>query len=303
MLFLGEIIALSTVLCWTISVQFFEAASKRIGVTPVNIIRIFTALLLFSGYMLLKKGTLLPVDFPVRSWVLLSLSGVIGFFLGDICLFKALVELGPRITLVIFSLAAPVSAIIGWFFLDETYILSQWTGMMVTLTGVSIVILEKGNGQKGDLTQRAITLKGLIFGILAMLGQAVGFVLSKSGMQTPDGYLDAFASTQVRALAAFICFWALFTMTGKWGNVVRGLKDRKAVSFTATGAVIGPFLGVSLSLLTLHYLPTGIASTFLSLTPVAIIPFAVFIHKEHVSLRAAAGAVIAVFGIYLLSAF
>ncbi|MCP4671749.1 MAG: EamA family transporter, partial [Desulfobacula sp.] len=70
--------------------------------------------------------------------------------------------------------------------------------------------------------------------------------------------------------------------------------------FTAIGSAVGPFLGVSLSLLVLHYLTTGVASTFLSLVPIFIIPFSIFLHKEHVSIRAAAGAVIAVFGIYLL---
>ncbi len=50
----------------------------------------------------------------------------------------------------------------------------------------------------------------------------------------------------------------------------------------------------------LQYLTAGVASTFLSLTPVCIIPFAIYIHKEHVSLRAFAGAVIAVAGIWLL---
>lgn len=69
---------------------------------------------------------------------------------------------------------------------------------------------------------------------------------------------------------------------------------------TATGAVIGPFVGVSLSLMVLHYLTTGVASTFLSLTPVCIIPFSIYIHKESVSMRAFAGAVVAVAGLWLL---
>lgn len=269
---------------------------------PVNIIRIFTALVLFSGYMMVTHGVPLPLDFPLRAWMLLSLSGIIGFFLGDICLFQALVEIGPRITMVIFSLAAPVSALIGWVFLGEDYAVMQWAGMGVTLTGVSIVILEKNHGGDGNRANRTITPKGLFFGICAMMGQAVGFVLSKSGMQTDDGFLDAFAATQVRALAAFACFVLFFTLTRKWGVVGRAVQDRRAVALTATGSVLGPFIGVSLSLLTLHYLTTGVASTILSLTPVAIIPFAVFVHKEHVSMRAVSGALIAVAGIWLLTA-
>lgn len=40
---IGEFIALTMVLCWTVSVQFFEAASRRIGALAVNIIRIACA--------------------------------------------------------------------------------------------------------------------------------------------------------------------------------------------------------------------------------------------------------------------
>jgi hypothetical protein len=77
----GELIALITVLCWTVSVQFFEAASKRVGATPVNIIRITIALILFSGYLYIKNGYLIPLEFPIRAWFYLGLSGAEGFFL------------------------------------------------------------------------------------------------------------------------------------------------------------------------------------------------------------------------------
>ena len=302
--FVGETIALTTVLCWTISVQCFEAASKRIGVTSVNIIRLFIALLIFGLLLYYKNGTFIPIHFPRHAWIYLGLSGFIGFFLGDIFLFKALVENGPRVTMLIYSLSAPTAAIIGWIFLGESYVMHQWIGMSITLCGVCLVILERNKNEISPTKRkkRNISLIGTFYGLGAMLGQAGGYVLSKLGMQTDSGYLDPFSATQIRALAAFFCFMLLFTVTQRWGKVQLALRDRTAVFFTAAGSVAGPFLGVSLSLLVLHYLTTGVASTFLSLVPVFIIPFSIFIHKEHVSVRACAGAVIAVFGIYLLTA-
>ena len=297
---IGELIALTTVLCWTVSVQFFEAASKRIGALAVNIIRISCALVLFSALLLFRNGQLIPLDFPMHAWIYLSLSGGIGFFLGDIFLFKALVALGPRLSLLIFSLSAPASAIIGWIFLDEVYTPIQWTGMLITLSGVGLVIMEKPAAPVQGKTRRTANLTGVLFGIGAMLGQAVGYVLSKRGMQVDQGYLDAFSATQIRAIAAFACFLVFFTLTRRWQVVTSGIRDSKAVLMTATGALIGPFIGVSLSLLVLHFLTTGVASTFLSLTPVCIIPFSIYIHKESVSLQAFAGAFVAVAGIWLL---
>jgi drug/metabolite transporter (DMT)-like permease len=298
----GELIAITTVLCWTISVQFFEAASKRVGATPVNIIRLTVALMLFSLLLFFRYGYIFPVNFPLSAWFYLSLSGIVGFFIGDIFLFKALVEIGPRVAMLIFSLSAPTAALIGWLFLDEIYVLHQWVGMFVTLFGVGIVILQRNQkaSKPSKLKIRDISLKGVLFGFGGMFGQASGYVLSKTGMQTESGYLDAFSATQIRAIAAFICFLVFFTVTGKWGNVKAAVRNTTAVLFTAIGSAIGPFLGVSLSLLILHYMTTGVASTFLALVPVFIIPFSIFLHKEHVSIRAVAGAVTAVFGIYLL---
>ena len=247
MFYTGELIALITVLCWTVSVQFFEAASKRVGATSVNIIRIIIALILFSTYLYIKNGYIIPLEFPIRAWFYLGLSGAVGFFLGDICLFKALVELGPRMALLIFSLSAPTAAIIGWVFLAEIYLPFQWVGMLVTLTGVCVVILEKESPYTLPYkkTRQMVSFKGVMFGIGAMLGQAVGYVMSKAGMQTDTGFLDAFAATQIRALAAFVCFVLYFTLTRKWGDVTAAIRDTRALVFTATGSVIGSFIGVS----------------------------------------------------------
>lgn len=299
---IGEAIALSAVLCWTVSVQFFEAASREVGSTPVNIIRIFVALVLFSIFLFIRDGSIVPLHFPIEAWFYLSLSGIVGFFIGDIFLFKALVELGPRVAMLLHSLAAPSAAVIGWLLLDETYQSIQWLGILVTVMGVAVVVLEKtgkAESEKG-LRIRKASGKGLLFGVLAMLGQAGGYVLSKAGMQTDSGYLDAFAATQVRAIAAFFCFLAFFTLTHKWRNVKTACANRRAFIFTSVGAFIGPFLGVSLSLQVLHYLSSGVAATYLSLVPICIIPFSILIHREHVSVKSFGGAAIAVFGIYLL---
>jgi drug/metabolite transporter (DMT)-like permease len=300
--YVGELLALATVLCWSISVQFFEAASRRIGPVPVNIIRIGVALLLFGTVLSVRNGSPIPLDFPLHGWIYLSLSGIVGFFIGDIFLFKALVDLGPRLAMLIYSLSAPTAAVIGWLVLSEHYLPAQWLGILITISGVCLVIMERtpDRAAPGRLHVRNVSIRGFTYGILAMLSQAVGYLLSKVGMMTGSGYLDAFSSTQIRAIAAFICLCLYFSLTGKWGHVRKAAADVRALAYTSMGAVVGPFLGVSLSLLILHYLTAGVAATFLSLVPIFMIPFAVFLHKEHVSFRAILGTVIAIFGIYLL---
>lgn len=300
-LYIGELAAFGTALCWTFGSQFFEAAGKRVGPLSVNLIRLLLALLLFCILSLLTKGTLYPVNFPVHAWIWLGLSGIVGFALGDLFLFKAFVEIGPRISMLIMTLTAPLSAIMGLTFLNEKYLLPQWIGMIVTLLGVSWVILERSNNNQNTKRKtRIITKSGIIYAFLGTFGQATGYILSKYGMMINNEYLDPFAATQIRVIAGTVGFMIIITINRSWSNVMIALKNKSAMGFMFGGAFLGPFLGVSLSLLALHYITAGVASTITALVPILIIPSVMFVGKEHVSIRAFAGAIIAVAGVFLL---
>jgi drug/metabolite transporter (DMT)-like permease len=300
-LYIGELAAFGTALCWTFGSQFFEAAGKRVGPLSVNLIRLLLALLLFCILSLLMHGTLYPIDFPAHAWIWLGLSGIVGFALGDLFLFKAFVEIGPRISMLIMTLTAPLSALMGLTFLNEKYLLPQWIGMIITLIGVSWVILERSNNNQNTKRKtRIITKSGIIYAFLGTLGQATGYILSKYGMMINNEYLDPFAATQIRVIAGTVGFMIIITINRSWSNIMIALKNKSAMGFMFGGAFLGPFLGVSLSLLALHYITAGVASTITALVPILIIPSVMFIGKEHVSIRAFAGAIIAVAGVFLL---
>ena len=57
---------------------------------------------------------------------------------------------------------------------------------------------------------------------------------------------------------------------------------------------------VSLLLFAITRIPTGLAQTFASLTPVLIIPFSAALYRERVSWRALLGALLAFAGVALL---
>jgi drug/metabolite transporter (DMT)-like permease len=137
---------------------------------------------------------------------------------------------------------------------------------------------------------------GVLLGIGGAMGQAGGLVLSKLGM----GEHDPFAANQIRILAGMVGFAVLFTMGRVWPRVVRAMSDRAAMRRTALGAFFGPFLGVSLSLVAVQHIETGVAATIMALTPILILPVARWVRKEHVSGRATLGAMIAVAGTAVL---
>lgn len=300
--FTGEIIAFATAFCWTVGSQLFEAAGKRAGSAAVNLARMAFAAVFFCTTLLIVRGQAIPLDFPLRSWGWLGLSGFIGFTFGDMCLFRAFVLIGPRISMLVMSLSAPVTALIGWLTLGEVYSPLQWFGIAVTVTGVSMVVLER-HGDRGLVNGRrvkTITFHGVLMAFLGMIGQAVGYVLSKVGMMNGAEMLDPVQATFIRVIAGTIGVVAVFSVLGWWPKLRAFRHDARAVALSFGGAFMGPFLGVALSLAALHYTSAGVASTIMALTPVMLIPFAYFLHKEHVSLRALAGTLIAFAGVALL---
>lgn len=304
--FTGEIIAFATVLCWTVGSQFFEAAGKRVGSIAVNLVRLVMAAVLFCVTLLVTKGQWIPLEFPLHNWGWLALSGIIGFTFGDMCLFRAFVEIGPRISMLVMSLAAPVTALIGWGFLGESYTLLQWLGILVTLIGVATVILERNGSSSTRIAVpknrriKQITFNGVLMAFLGMIGQAVGYIFSKVGMLSDGHMLDPVSATYIRVLGGTIGVIVVFSALGWWPKIRAFRNDPTALAFCSGGAFMGPFLGVALSLAALHYTSAGVATTIMALTPITLIPFAIFIHKEHVSLRALVGTIVAFSGIVLL---
>lgn len=295
--YIGEISALGTVVCWVICSIAFERAGKRIGSMPLNLIRLIFALVLISIYTYITRGHILPTDATKEAWLWLSLSGIIGFFIGDLCLFKAFVTIGSRISLLIYSLAPPFSAILGYYVFSETMSVFAILGMCIIIGAICLVVFKK-EAQKVSFSH---PVKGVVFAFIGTLGQATGVVLSKIGMQLPGNTVyDPFASTQIRIISSMLCFSLLFLITRRWSYFFKSFKNKTAMGEIAIGSLFGPFIGVSLSLIAITYTSIGIASTITALLPVAIIFPHVLIYKEKVQLREIIGAIISVIGVSLL---
>lgn len=292
----GELAALLTAVFWTITALAFEAASKRIGSMAVNILRLTIGFTFLSVFVFFYRGMLLPVDATPHAWFYLALSGLVGFVFGDLCLFQAFVVVGARISMLLMALAPPMTALVGWMVLGETMTWKSVAGMTLTLSGIALVVLTRKPAGEGSSVSRVrfnYPVWGILLGLGGALGQAVGLVLSKVGM---EGY-DTFASTQIRVIAGIAGFALLFTLFGYWPNARRAITQRKPMLQLSLGAFFGPFLGVSFSLISIKYADTGIASTIMAIVPVLIIPPSMILYKEKVTWKEAAGAVLAVAGV------
>ena len=282
---IGEIASLAVAFCWTMSALYFEKAGHTVGSLTVNLIRLFLALI-FLGVALMATGnSFIPTDATAESWFWLAISGVVGFFIGDLLLFQSYVVIGSRTSQLVMSLAPMLTAIIGWVFLSEVLSLQSIIGILVSVSGVIIAIA-------GKRLKLNIPLKGFLFALGGALGQALGLVLSKKGM----GDYDPLAATQIRAIFGFVSFLILMIYLKRMNRIVLAFKDFKSMKAITIGTIFGPFIGVVLSLFAIQRTHTGVASALMALAPIIIIIPSAIMFKEKVTAQQVIGAFISMAG-------
>ena len=316
---IGESISLLVAVLWTTGAIFGELASKRLGALPLNVIRMVLTLIILGLALWFMAGHPYPYLADGETWLWLSLSGLMGFGFGDYCLFNSYMLIGSRFSQLFMTLAAPFAAITAWMMLGEHMTWLGLLGMLVTLTGIGMSILGKEQGTEnkgqgaGSREHGKISFKlpvhGVIFGIGAALGQGVGLVLSKVGLEhyTATAPLQAGMSsltypvggTMIRALTGLGCFMLLLVMKKKVGRLKSAAQDGRGMHYAFWATMLGPAVGVSLSLLAVQYTSTGVAQTLMALTPVLIIWPSHLIFKSRVTAQEILGAIIAVCGAIL----
>jgi drug/metabolite transporter (DMT)-like permease len=293
----GEIAGVLTAVFWTVTSLAFESAGKKVGSLSVNLIRLIIAFFFIGFYSWIVRGFFFPTDATLYQWEWLALSGVVGFVIGDLLLFQALVVVGARISMLMMALAPPFAAFVGWLVLGEVLSPTNLLGMTITLTGIVIVILKRERSEVNGTVTRKIksnySVQGVLLALGGAMGQGAGLVLSKKGM----GDYDAFSASQIRVLTGIVGFIFVLTFMKRWPRFMSALKNIPAMKRITIGAFFGPFLGVSFSLLAVQHTQAGIAATLMSLSPVLIIAPSVILFKEKINWKEILGAVITVIGI------
>ncbi len=293
----GEAAALVTAFSWTAAAMIFEAASIRAGVTAVNTLKVLFGTIYLALFALFFNNQVFPSDFPLKSWIFMSASGIVGFVIGDYFLFNSYLLVGSRIAMLLMAASVPLTAIASYFIFGE--IISYWgiLGIIGAVFGIGLTVTA---GNKKSLRKPESTssdyFKGILFGILSAVAMAGGTLLTKTGAAD----VSAVAATQVRIFSAFIGFIFIVIFFRKTAEVLSAVKNPQSISLIAIGSIFGPFIGVGALLYALQHAAAGVVATISSLTPVLIIVPSIIIFKRHISPAEIAGAFIAVGSVSLL---
>jgi drug/metabolite transporter (DMT)-like permease len=295
MRFAGELAAVGTAVCWATGSNLFAAAGRHMSSTVLNRLRLTLALLFLAGLLWIMDGTPWPWWADAAQVQVLALSGVIGFVLGDAFFFRSLVILGPGQTTLLASTAPFFTAAIGWPVLGEVPKPLGWVGMLVTVSGLAWVL--RSRRESKSVHVEGSVAVGVACGVLAALGQACGYVLSKTALQTG---IDPLSATVVRVGAATASVWVLAAVAGSLGSTFAALHHRPAALWVIGGALCGPVLGVTLSLTALKFVDASVAASITASYPVLTIFIASRFNGEPLTTNSLLGALVAVSGVVIL---
>ena len=294
--FIGEFAALITAVLWSATAICFSEASNRVGPIYVNITRmIFAICFLLITFLFLN----IRFNLSLHQIMNLSISGFIGLVVGDTFLFKAFKSIGARLSMLIMALVPAMSSLMAYMFLGERLSLLGIIGMLITVAGIVLVVFKREEKPSGHYK---IKYTGIFFAIIGAAGQAVGLIYAKFAFN--EGEINSFAATFIRIFSAVIILYPMAMMTSRFINPVKIFRNNKrALIFTVIGSFIGPFLGITFSLISISHTQVGIAATIMATVPIIMLPMVRFYYKEKLTWISIFGAFIAVAGISVLSFF
>jgi drug/metabolite transporter (DMT)-like permease len=302
MTYIGELISIGVAFSWTATALLSEFGSKRLGNLTLNVLRMGLALVFSLVLFVFVTGNPLPpgASAEAAGWMLLS--GVVGYVIGDFCLFQCYIIIGSRYGQLFMTLAPLAAALMAWITLGQQMTGMSILAMLITLAGIGISVLGRGEHHKVGLK---LPLNGVLFAIGAAMCQGIGLVLSKIGMDhyeatanMPD-WLVPFSANFYRCVAGIIGFTLLLYFRKGLDPLREAMHDKKGLAVATATTVFGPFVGVGFSLMAVQYTAAGIASTLMAMTPIIILLPSYWLFHQKITWRAVAGAVISVVGVSL----
>lgn len=299
--FIGEGAALLAALSWTISGLVTEKKGKGFSPWALNFLTKVGGILGVSLMTLIINGRLIP-QATGRQWLLLMMSGLLGFSLGDGFLFAAYQNLGAKKAMLIYSANPIFAALLGSIFLGEMLTIKHVLGILLAVLGIMWVIqadmqnakaLDQGKNQAG---QTKNLLLGVLFAVLATLGQVTGAIFSKASMAD----LDAYTAAQIRLVGGNLGMMILLTFLRQWPTVPAVCKSRSGRLTIMASVILGTLIGMVMSMIAIKMTQVAVASMLMSLMPVMILPISAFFLKEKVTSREVYGALLTLFGVVLL---
>lgn len=290
---MGELATLASAALWAGASMVFASVGGRFPALAMNLVKTGLAFVGLSLTLLLLDGRAFPgIQLGNAGWV--ALSGLIGLTVGDTLFFASLSRLGTRRALILWALTPSVTSAMAWAVLGEPVGPRLLFGVLVTSSGVAVVLRARATGPTREGIWDARAWLGLAAGLGAVLCQAGGVVTAKLGGVGLSGLELSVARLGFGTLALVPLGLHALRRRG-------GLPERQDFLRVGIGTFIGTYLGMWLWMYGLQHAPAGVVATLESTTPVFALPLARLVYREPISASALFGALTAVLGVAILT--
>lgn len=288
---LAVLLSLGAAIVFSLSAMAVSAVAGRVGVWQLGRWQMGIAFVLTA-----LSSTLVDGWATVQPWQfgLLAASAATGIMLATTTYLAAIHAAGPRVTALLFSLAAPFAVLEGWLFLNETLNFAQLGGIGLILLGIVLAILAENDPHPDGKPSKPLMV-GVTLGVITAIGQATGSLLARPAMEAG---VDPFAAMAIRSGLGGLFFVAMTAFPFARAARFPMGRDLRNVSLSA---FFGMFLGMCLMMAALTSGDVGIVSTLTSTTPILILPMVWFATHRAPGWPAWVGAGLAVLGTALIS--
>ncbi|MDY4609988.1 MAG: DMT family transporter [Sphaerochaetaceae bacterium] len=300
---LGQLLALFTATCWagnSVTYRYLGSFIRSDSLAHARMWIAFPAILLLTIF---TDGSL-PLHASARTYAALLSSGVIGYFITDLLMFKAYIFLGARESLVIMTLSPVVSAVLSYFCFSQALSVTEMSGITLTIGGIICMVLgemaihRKAPSASSEENGQNIKI-GLACAFLGAILQSVSYILAKYALDD----VPAVSSNLIRnfgGLIAFIVYSAFFSR--HFFTDIKVLKNGKLFGLLALAAISGPVLGMSSQMFALTLAPVGIVTAISQISPILLLPVDKFVFHRTLSAASVTGTIISIAGVVLLFA-
>jgi DME family drug/metabolite transporter len=295
---IGELAALGTAICWTLSAVLYKKALLKTKPISANIVRCTgtsIALIVALG-AIGKVGTL--ADVSLGAIILTSVSGIVGLGLGDTLYMISLKLVGVARAVPITCTYPLFSILLAIFLQKEVVTLQVVLGTVAIVLGIWLL------SQDEEKIVNRLPKRDLIRGVTSSLATAaiwaVSIALINMAVTLPEATsLDhALAVNTIRILATAVFLLGSAPMTDKRLDFLK--MKRGTLLAVVSGGLVALALGWFLLAVSFLYIPESQAVPISSTSPLfAVIAGIIFLH-EQVTAKTVAGSLIVIVGIFLI---
>jgi drug/metabolite transporter (DMT)-like permease len=290
---LAYLAALGAALCWACSGMIAITPVRQAGSFPFNYARMLLVFAMLLVALAVLRGW---PSLTLEQWLRLTASGLIGILVGDTILYTSLGRLGPRRNSIVFATNAPMTAMLGYFWLGEALGWQAVAGVALVTAGVAMAIAFGGRREDAHHWEsvRGDVRVGVAIGLTAALCHSIGTLIAKPVMAAG---VDPVGASAVRVGVSAL---GLTIIAARRGRAIFSAFTPSTLALTAASGFVGVALGMTLLLYGMGHGNTGVIATLSATTPVMVLPLLWIRTRQRPVAGAWWGALIASAGVALI---